>query len=103
MSMNATDAGISASAILRATVDFPDPDPPAMPMMAGVIAQCGVESARTKGPDSQQEREARMVSRLCIVPEGGGKVNDDKRRVIGRWSLVVGPRHTCQIPTTNDQ
>jgi hypothetical protein len=52
MSMNATDAGISASAILRATVDFPDPDPPAMPMMAGVIAQRGVESARTKVPDS---------------------------------------------------
>jgi hypothetical protein len=45
MSMNATDAGLSASAIFLATDDFPEPDPPAMPMMAGVIAQGGAESA----------------------------------------------------------
>src|SRR5690606_38183348 len=36
MSMNATDAlPLSASATLSATVDFPDPLPPATPMMSG--------------------------------------------------------------------
>ena len=35
MSRNATDDLESASATLRATVDFPDPVPPAMPMTSG--------------------------------------------------------------------
>src|SRR5215468_462750 len=38
MSMNATDSVRSACATFRATVDFPEPDPPAMPMMRGFIA-----------------------------------------------------------------
>jgi hypothetical protein len=52
MSMNATDAGISASAILRAIVDFPEPDPPAMPMIVGFIVRGGAKSTRKKGPAS---------------------------------------------------
>jgi hypothetical protein len=39
MSMKATDAASSASATLRATVDFPEPVPPAMPMISGFIAR----------------------------------------------------------------
>lgn len=35
MSMNATEDVVSSSATLRATVDFPEPDPPAIPMMRG--------------------------------------------------------------------
>src|SRR4029079_18567423 len=38
MSMNPTDSVRSACATFRATVDFPEPDPPAMPMMRGFIA-----------------------------------------------------------------
>ena len=37
MSMNATDSACSACATFRATVDFPDPVPPAMPMIKGFI------------------------------------------------------------------
>ena len=39
MSMNATDSVCSACVTFRATVDFPDPDPPAIPMMKGFIAR----------------------------------------------------------------
>src|SRR5689334_24661676 len=35
MSINATDEVVSRSATLRATVDLPEPDPPAMPMIKG--------------------------------------------------------------------
>src|SRR5436305_1205211 len=35
MSMNATDEVVSISATLRATVDFPDPEPPAIPIISG--------------------------------------------------------------------
>jgi len=34
--MNATDDVVRLSATFRATVDFPDPDPPAIPMMRGL-------------------------------------------------------------------
>ena len=37
MSMNATDSVRAACATLRATVDLPEPEPPAMPMMSGFI------------------------------------------------------------------
>jgi len=38
MSMNATDDVVNISATFRATVDFPDPEPPAIPMIKGFIA-----------------------------------------------------------------
>src|SRR5437016_4582841 len=38
MSMNATESASSAAATLRATVDLPEPVPPAIPMMNGFIA-----------------------------------------------------------------
>ena len=34
--MKATDREVSASATFRATVDFPLPDPPAIPIMSGL-------------------------------------------------------------------
>jgi len=37
MSTNATDDVVSSSATLRATVDFPDPDPPAIPIINGFV------------------------------------------------------------------
>src|SRR5689334_3202690 len=36
MSMNATDEVVSSSATLLATVDLPDPEPPAIPMINGL-------------------------------------------------------------------
>ena len=44
MSMNATDDVESPSATLRATVDFPEPDPPAIPMMNGFTLADGSSS-----------------------------------------------------------
>ena len=35
MSMNATESSPKFSATFFATVDFPEPDPPAIPMMSG--------------------------------------------------------------------
>ncbi len=51
MSMNATESVASASATLRATVDFPLPEPPAMPMMSGFCTRgiywfCGLLQCR---------------------------------------------------------
>lgn len=36
MSMNATEGVVSASATFLATVDFPEPLPPAIPIMSGL-------------------------------------------------------------------
>src|SRR5215208_6438200 len=41
MSMKATEAEVMARATPRATVDFPEPDPPAMPMTSGFTGGCG--------------------------------------------------------------
>jgi len=37
MSMKATEEVVNSSATFRATVDFPEPDPPAIPMINGFI------------------------------------------------------------------
>ncbi|HEY2374424.1 MAG TPA: hypothetical protein VGH98_00490 [Gemmatimonadaceae bacterium] len=47
--MNATDDVESAFATFLATVDLPDPVPPAMPMMSGFTGDCPIESRL--GPD----------------------------------------------------
>ena len=39
MSMNATDMPDNESATPRATVDLPEPEPPAIPMMSGLTAR----------------------------------------------------------------
>src|ERR1039458_1189080 len=75
MSMNATDAGASASAILRATVDLPDPDAPAMPMMSGFTGWRRPARSQEKAPGNGAKREAERVSRFCIVTGGAERVN----------------------------
>src|SRR5438128_11273323 len=65
MSMNATDSVLSACATFRATVDFPDPDPPAMPMMSGFTCwRARVSAVNSRGGASR--REAVTVSRYGI-------------------------------------
>jgi hypothetical protein len=49
MSMKATDDVDSAFATFLATVDLPDPVPPAMPMMSGFTGVCPTDSRM--GPD----------------------------------------------------
>src|SRR5690242_5989503 len=63
MSMNATDSVRSACATFRATVDFPEPDPPAIPMMRGFIA------SRRPGSFASYSR---VLYTNC---EGGGRHN----------------------------
>ena len=75
MSMNATDAPCSDSATFLATVDFPDPEPPAMPMINRVT---GEPSDRGRTPDDGEIRAAgatAVVSRACIMAGAGGTVN----------------------------
>jgi len=40
MSRKTTDAWRSASASFRATVDFPEPEPPAIPITSGFTTDC---------------------------------------------------------------
>lgn len=48
--MNASDPGANERATPFATVDFPDPEPPAMPMINGERKR-GVAELRTGGPE----------------------------------------------------
>ena len=57
MSMNATDAAVSDSATRRATVDFPEPVPPAMPMINGFVI--GRSAAARGSRDSLVTAQAR--------------------------------------------
>jgi hypothetical protein len=67
MSRKATEASGSASAIRRATVVFPDPVPPAMPMMSGFTG--GRRQGSIAGDDAMAalQIEADALSRYCIV------------------------------------
>src|SRR3989304_879032 len=67
MSRKATDAGVSASAIRRATVDFPEPEPPAMPMMSGFTARLGGGGSRVKSPGARRKGETQTTARLCVL------------------------------------
>jgi hypothetical protein len=69
MSMDATDAvRRSDSATRRATVDFPDPEPPAMPMTRGLGA--GADLPGSSAVDVAEwdiKKEARELSRSGIA------------------------------------
>src|SRR3982750_2828557 len=47
MSMKATEDVVRSSATLRATVDFPEPEPPAIPMMSGLSIHTKATPPRT--------------------------------------------------------
>ena len=98
MSMNATDAGTSASAILRATVDFPEPDPPAMPMIVGFIARRGDVIGTQESSRFGDEKEKRERCHGCVSCEAVGRRGVNAEWVVGHWWLVVR-----EEPTTNDQ
>src|SRR6478735_3339175 len=83
MSMNATDSVRSACATFRATVDFPEPDPPAMPMMRGFIA------SRRPGSFASYSRG------LYTDCEGGSRhnlVSNRGRRLALKMRLFSVPR-----------
>src|SRR3712207_3218451 len=66
MSMNATDAVASALATLRATVDLPDPEPPATPMMSGFMRARRSPGGRREVAGAQGAGEAGRLSRNGI-------------------------------------
>src|SRR5436853_171284 len=69
MSMNATDSALSAFATFRATVDFPDPEPPAMPMINGFI-----DESRSGGSHAHQIAEiARSGEAVTLSQSGTGR------------------------------
>src|SRR5512145_1938983 len=74
MSMNATEAAWSDSATRRATVDFPDPDPPAMPMTKGFTGCFAARPSCAKDAGVVGGRATAGVSRLR------------------NWRLAVGAR-----------
>src|SRR6476660_1146026 len=79
MSMNATDEVVRSSATLLATVDLPDPEPPAIPMIKGLSirkqnyvpgvwnAVCGLCFTDSSGNDYESPR-SRGFNRIA----GGG-------------------------------
>src|SRR5262249_4773200 len=92
MSMNATDAAASASATLRATVDLPEPEPPAMPMssgLAGVIAP-KTEWSRRAAPSRGPYRGRGAI--FCPTHASPG---DDPRGGLGLGLGLRSRRHDC--------
>src|SRR2546423_215708 len=74
MSMNATEDVVSSSATLRATVDLPDPDPPAIPMMRGFSIRSkatgpaiGTHYAFFSRSTTLHWRQAQMKTRLIAL------------------------------------
>src|SRR5450432_1379340 len=61
MLTDATEISVSSSATFRATVDFPDPEPPATPTINDGIA-CSLEKDVR---NSRREIEAQRPSRSC--------------------------------------
>src|SRR5215468_9970342 len=66
MSMNATDSACSARATFRATVDFPDPDPPATPMISGFISPPRTWAYATEIAWKPELRKAEALSQSSI-------------------------------------
>src|SRR5688572_2989272 len=89
MSRNATDDRESASATLRATVDFPDPEPPAMPITSGLAGAPSFDDTLAPVWDVREpnaESEADAPSRFCIgatAPSGAASA------VEGTGSLAI--------------
>src|SRR4029079_6094035 len=84
MSMNATDSVRSACATFRATVDFPEPDPPAMPMMRGFSAsrRPGSFASYTRGLYTNCEGGRRHN----LVSNRGRRLALEMRFLTGRWA-----------------
>src|SRR5688500_14432310 len=65
MSMNATDAAGSDCATSRATVDFPEPEPPAIPTMNGLTGDLS-PAGTMDDAGGRGSRATRHLSRLGI-------------------------------------
>src|SRR5688500_6106567 len=90
MSRNATDDRESASPTLRATVDFPDPEPPAMPITSGFVGASSFDVTLAPACDVREpgaEREADAPSRFCI---GAPAPSVASSAVEGMGSLAIG-------------
>src|SRR6478752_313027 len=102
MSMNATDSARRACATCRATVDFPDPEPPAIPTMKGFIATARrAHSPRTLAAPSGEKKSSHchnLVSaharslacidanaRIVVARAGGGHCVLHERDVGRQW------------------
>ena len=75
--MKATDGASRDDAMRRATVDFPDPEPPAMPTINGGMEDSMEPCLSTKSGGGASGLAAADVSQLSIVVSGGasdGKV-----------------------------
>jgi hypothetical protein len=69
--MNATDSVCAACATFRATVDLPDPDPPAIPMISGFI------EAAPPGPCAGHVGEIRgRIEGVTLSQSGIGSCTD---------------------------
>src|ERR1051325_2937729 len=66
MSMNASESARIALATLRATVDLPEPEPPAIPMIRGFIAE--TSRARRDGVNAGAPPVHSTVSRALLPP-----------------------------------
>src|SRR6185503_6418907 len=92
MSMKATVSVCSAWATFRATVDLPDPDPPAMPMMNGFIAPPPLAdwSRREKARGPAGRKKGVGVSQSGIGPRAATRLEDAKILERRRLPFVRG-------------
>lgn len=94
--MNATEAGARASATLRATVDFPEPVPPAIPITRGRV---GLSASGAPGDDdvTTASGEAGTVSRSCI-----GKCTSRQRLTAPVYLVVIANSIPAPRRSTSD-
>src|SRR5687767_223831 len=93
MSRKATEASGRALAIFRATVVFPDPVPPAMPMISGFTERSRKGSIAGDDAQASLQIEASALSRYCNSDGGwemadGGNDVDWRRDSPNRWVKV---------------
>src|SRR5687767_8693942 len=96
ISRNATEASGNAFAIFRATVVFPDPVPPAMPIMSGFTGPYRKGSIAGDDAQASLQIEACVLSRYCI---GDRKTDGRSRKVdVGKQARFGMPASGAAEP-----
>ena len=89
MSMNATDVACSACATFRATVDFPEPDPPAMPMISGFASDVSRTGRSTRVGRSRVDVGKRSARTVTVLYRQRVRVRLRRKRRLGGGSCVA--------------
>src|SRR3569833_3742533 len=96
MSMNATDSACNAPARLRATVDFPDPEPPATPTMKGFIASPRLGRTTEKLPALASQKKLLHCHNLISADDAPLAFSNAKSKAKNRVGRYCRRQHVVQ-------